>query len=183
MIGEIFGAAGATASDWEPMPSFNERAYRDAMASYAAGVSVIAADDGVRAHALTASSFTSVSLKPPLLLVCVNQTSDFVAVVRRAGRFSLNILRESQSELGKLFATAPQADRVGALRRYAFEPPRLDHPEGPLVRFDCALHAEHAAGDHLILIGAPSALERDPGGRPLLWWRGRLGPAPEERPA
>lgn len=161
------------------MASFDERAYRDAMALYAAGVAVVAADDGARIHALTVSSFTSVSLAPPLLLICVKQESDFLIVARAARRFSLNILREDQAALGKLFATAPQDERRAALSAVPGGPPRLVDPAGPLVRFNCVLNAEHRAGDHSILVAEPIELEADSHGRPLVWWRGRLGPAPE----
>lgn len=160
------------------MSTPDQRAYRDAMALYAAGVAVIAADDGARAHALTVSSFTSVSLRPPLLLACVKEESEFLPVVRAARRFSLNILREQQAALGKLFAAAPQPERLAQIQRTPGDSPRLSDALGPLARFDCALRAEHAAGDHAILVGEVAGLESDPLGRPLVWWRGALGPAP-----
>lgn len=167
------------------MTSINEADYRKAMSLYAAGVSVVAADNGDEAHALTASSFTSVSLKPPLLLVCISERSPILPIIRSAERFALNILRDSQAHLGTLFATASPTDRRAALDRDQAlgrdrRPPSLRDPAGPLVRFDCALDAEHVAGDHSIILGRPIDLQADLDGAPLVWWRGRLRAAPED---
>ena len=161
------------------MSSFDERAYRNAMSLYANGVSIVTADDGVAAHGLTASSFTSVSLAPPLLLVCVSEKSPFLPIVRSAERFALNVLRESHAPLAATFARAPAGDRLTHLERLPPTPPRLCDADGPLVRFDCTLHAEHVAGDHSILVGRPIDLEADAEGAPLVWWRGELRAAPE----
>lgn len=154
------------------------RAYRDAMALYASGVSVVAADDGTEAYGMTVSSFTSVSLDPMLLLVCLGAESTLLPIAERAGRFALHVLQQDQADLAMLFAGKDHDARQLALRRYAFEPPSLARPGAALARFDCMLHDRHAAGDHVILIGRPVKIDTEAEARPLVWWRGKLGPAP-----
>lgn len=156
-----------------------ERRFRDAMAQLPAGVTVAAADDGVAAHGVTVSSFTSVSLDPPLCLICLNARTPLLPILRRSGRFAVHILTTDQEHLARLFAAAPAGERRGALFRAAGRPPRL---AAFLARFDLALEAEHPAGDHIVVIGRVLSIERAPKPTaPLTWWRSSFGAlAPRE---
>ncbi|MEL6978335.1 MAG: flavin reductase family protein [Pseudomonadota bacterium] len=163
--------------------------FRKAMAQWPAGVAVVTADDGAAAHGLTVSSFTSVSLTPPQCLVCVNHASPLLPILRRADRFAAHLLTETQAELAMVFAGSDAAARTRALQRRAAEPPRLARF---LIRFEMRLAAEWPAGDHAVLLGEATAIERgaaaaplDRSGpvddsepadaRPLTWWRSALG--------
>lgn len=169
-------SAKANPEDGPDQP-VDERAFRDAMAELPCGVTVLTADDGAMAHAMTASSFTSVSLDPLLVLICVKQDARLTPILRRAGRFGVHILAEDQKALAELCAGGPAEERIAQLERRAEGAPRLP---SWLARFECRLHAEHTGGDHAVFLGAveeiagatPAPDAAAPA--PLLWWRGRL---------
>lgn len=153
----------------------DEKQYRDAMSLFPSGVTVVAADDGQRVHGLTVSSFASVSLRPPLCLVCIRYDSLILPIVRASQSFSASILAADQGDVAELFSRGEPRDRQARLVRAAPRPPRL---EGVAARIEMSLHAEHSAGDHQVLIGAVTALDAPPrelAAAPLVWWRGRLG--------
>lgn len=159
------------------MAEIEERRFRRAMAQLPAGVTVATADDGRQAHGVTVSSFTSVSLSPPLCLVCLRLESPLLPILRAAKRFAVHILAADQAALARRFAEASAEARLEALRRAPDAPPTLD---GALVRFDFRLSAEHRGGDHAIVIGEALAIENaaDNAADPpdaLTWWRSRLG--------
>jgi flavin reductase (DIM6/NTAB) family NADH-FMN oxidoreductase RutF len=147
--------------------------FRDLLGRFATGVTVLTARaaDG-RPFGMTANAVASVSLDPPLLLVCVDRTRDIHDVLRAAPRFALSVLAEDQEVVSRRFA-ADSADRfVGT--------PVLDGPHGlPLVagavaHILCALRDTVAAGDHTIFIGlvtGGTASDRPP----LLYFRAGYG--------
>jgi flavin reductase (DIM6/NTAB) family NADH-FMN oxidoreductase RutF len=134
----------------------------------AAGVSVVTArgDDPAAALAgMTASSVTSVSLRPALLLVSVANRSRTLAAIRSRRAFAVHLLREDQRELAGRFA-APADRQVSdlAVRTVLGVPVLTD----VLAWSVCLLEAEHAHGDHTLVIGAVAATHVGVG-RPLLW--------------
>lgn len=144
------------------------------MSLFPTGVTVAAVDDGREAYALTVASFASVSLEPPLVLICVRAASGFLPVLRRAGAFAVHVLAAEQSETARFFAERPAAERAARLDRAPGAAPRID---GALARFAITLEAEHGAGDHAVLVGRVEAIEapaKETAGAPLLWWRSRL---------
>lgn len=128
------------------------RALRDAFGAFLTGVTVVTAvDDAGAPIGFTANSFTSVSLDPPLLLVCLAKTSRNYATLTGAKGFGVNILSEGQKDVSNTFAR-PVEDRFAA----------VDWRPGPngspvfadvAAWFDCATHQVVDAGDHVILIG------------------------------
>lgn len=160
-----------------PSPADAEKRFRRAMAQFAAGVTVLTADDGAAAHGVTISSFTSVSLRPPLCLVCVNLDSAALPILRRAERFAVHVLSSEQEGVARVFAQAPPEERAALLRRAPGEPPRV---EDALVRFDLKVWAEYDGGDHAIVLGKVVGVENaaesaEPARAPLTWWRSALG--------
>lgn len=129
------------------------RALRRALGAFATGVTIVTARSQGTAEPVgfTANSFTSVSLEPPLLLVCLAHTSRGYRLFREAEGFAVNVLAAEQEAIAKLFAT-PGADKFAAT---AWHPGRTGAPiiEGCLATFDCATHQRLTAGDHDILMG------------------------------
>lgn len=161
-------------------PAAPERAFRNALGLFASGVVIAAADDGYRAHGLTVASFCSVSLRPQLCLLCVTETSPFLPIMRGVGAFSVHVLAAAQEQTARLFASGAPEDRVAALERRIDAPPIAP---GSLAGFDFRLHAEHAGGDHRIIVGELTALRvAEPPAPALGWSRGALG-ALEIRPS
>jgi flavin reductase (DIM6/NTAB) family NADH-FMN oxidoreductase RutF len=150
----------------------DERTLRDALGSFATGVTVVTCVDGEdRPLGLTANSFTSVSLDPPLLLVCVHKKARCAAAFVAAGHFAVNVLQTGQQPASIRFSTRAE-DRFGAndWTRGEFGAPVLS---GSLGVFECERHAVHDGGDHHILIGHVVKASFDPALDPLLFFRGR----------
>jgi flavin reductase (DIM6/NTAB) family NADH-FMN oxidoreductase RutF len=159
-------------------------AFKAAMASFAAGVTVVTTlDTEGRPHAMTATAFSSVSLDPPLCLVCIDRRSRAHVPLLTQGCFAVSILNADQEAISARFA-APIADRFAGV---AWKPGALTRCPivlGALASMECHLVEVHAGGDHDILLGrVDSAQVRE--GRPLVYWRGRyssLPPAPGVHP-
>jgi flavin reductase (DIM6/NTAB) family NADH-FMN oxidoreductase RutF len=152
--------------------SFDGRTFRRTLGEFATGVTVIAAEtDGV-VQAMTANSFTSLSLEPPLVLFCAGKlTRVGQLLLPQSGRFCINILREDQRDQSTFFAGAW---REAEAPPFAFEAwhgaPRLMGSAAAIV---CETHAVHEGGDHWIVIGRVVAVDRDESDSlPLLFFRG-----------
>lgn len=146
------------------------RALRNAFGSFLTGVTVVTAtDEEGRPLGFTANSFTSVSLDPALLLVCLAKRSTNYANLTGAAGFAVNILAEDQEAVSNTFAR-PSEDRFANVgwRPGPYGSPLLD---GAAAWFDCAMHEIVDAGDHVILIGAIKAFE-DAGANGLGYARG-----------
>lgn len=140
------------------MSSPDPRALRDAFGAYMTGVTVVTARraDGV-AVGFTANSFTSVSLDPPLLLVCPGKFLSSYDTFASCTRFAVNVLAEGQEDIATVFASS-KADRFAQV-------PCDDDlhgvpvVSGAIAQFSCTLHSRVEAGDHCVLIGKVEAFE------------------------
>jgi flavin reductase (DIM6/NTAB) family NADH-FMN oxidoreductase RutF len=152
--------------------------YRKALGRFATGITVVTVakpDGGV--HGMTANSFTSVSLVPPLILVCVDERAHLLPLLKAAGRFGVSVLNEDQQPLSELFAR-PHPDLNPDIH---FRPSLHGTPllEGVLATFDCKVIDAHVAGDHTIFIGEVEEISWTEG-NPLMYFSGayrKLSPA------
>lgn len=154
----------------ETVDRMEPRALRRALGNFVTGVTVVTTVDGEgRPRGLTANSFTSVSLDPPLVLVCIATASSSCAVFEASGGFAVNVLSEEQRPICDGFA-ARSADRFAGV---AWAPGATGAPrlEGSLVSLDCSVHGRMPAGDHMILIGRVEDYAVLPG-RPLVFGQG-----------
>jgi flavin reductase (DIM6/NTAB) family NADH-FMN oxidoreductase RutF/pimeloyl-ACP methyl ester carboxylesterase len=128
------------------------RTLRDAMGCFATGITIVTSlsSDGTPIG-LTANSFTSVSLDPPLLLVCIANSAGSAAALKNADHFAVNVLQMSQQSASNRFAGKGE-DRFAAT---AWQPGETGMPllDGSLGSFECKRHAIHDGGDHFLLIG------------------------------
>lgn len=142
------------------------------MSNSAAGVTVVTSTyDGVD-HGLTVSAFTSVSLDPPLVLVCIDYRSQSIEPIRAAGGFTVNMLREGAGEVAMTFASKDEDkfDDVTVIRP-TFQSAGPGIPEQSYALLECRTVESVAAGDHMIFIGhVEHAVRVDPGA-PLIYWR------------
>jgi flavin reductase (DIM6/NTAB) family NADH-FMN oxidoreductase RutF/pimeloyl-ACP methyl ester carboxylesterase len=158
------------------VPEFREgsdaRTFRDALGCFATGVTIITAmgADG-NPVGLTANSFTSVSLDPPLLLVCVANSAGSAPVLRSAERFAVNVLQIGQQPTSNRFAGKGE-DRFA---NTPWEVGEFGTPvlTGSLSSFECARDALHDGGDHFILVGRVLKAMFEPRRDPLLYFRGK----------
>lgn len=153
-------------------PDVGRDAFRAAMGRFATGVTVVTAR-GVHPHAMTANAVASVSLDPPLLLVCVEQEARLHDAVLADGRFGLTVLSEEQGRISDWLATRGRP-LVGQLSQVPTTAgPVLGVPlvDGGLVQLECEVHAVHPEGDHSIVVGAVRGVTVAEGSRdPLLWY-------------
>ncbi|MFI8823120.1 flavin reductase family protein [Streptomyces sp. NPDC053431] len=138
----------------------------DVLGHFATGVAVVAARTAGsgRPAALTVRSFASLSLDPPLVLFCVPRTSTAWPEVERAGRFGVSVLAEEHQALAAGGDPLADADRTAG-------PDGACHVPGALATLDCAVHAVHEAGDHLVVTARVLGLDARPDGLPLLSYR------------
>ena len=144
--------------------------FRNALRSFAAGVTVVTTRDPEgHPSGLTASAFTSVSLEPPLVLVCVDHGATAHPDFRACGRFAVNVLRREQEALSRQFA-ASGGDKFRGVPHHDGKSglPLLD---GALATLECRLVDAHEAGDHTIFIGEVEVASVA-GGRPLVYFHG-----------
>lgn len=148
------------------------RTLRDALGCFATGVTIVTAlDDSGNPIGLTANSFTSVSLDPPLLLVCLARTSNSLPAMEQRDSFAVNVLHIGQQPASTLFARKDQ-ERF-ALTPYEHWETGVPIIKGSLSSFECRRHAIHDGGDHLILVGRVLRVRFEPRRDPLLFFRGR----------
>jgi 3,4-dihydroxy-2-butanone 4-phosphate synthase len=149
------------------------RLMRDVMGHFATGVSVVTARDGDGAPVgTTANAISSVSLDPPLLLACLARSSETLAAIREDGRFAVNILAADQRHHSDRFARKGSA--VG-VEEVDFHDHEVGVPvlPGALATIACSVQSIYRAGDHDIVVGFAQHLEhREPGAKPLLFYRG-----------
>jgi 3,4-dihydroxy-2-butanone 4-phosphate synthase len=146
---------------------------REVMGHFATGVSVVTArESGGAPVGTTANAISSVSLDPPLLLACLARSSETLAAIRGAGRFAVNVLTHEQRHHSDRFARKGDAVRSHEVE---FDDHDMGVPvlPGSLATIVCEVEAIHPAGDHEIVVGIAHHLEhREPGARPLLFYRG-----------
>ncbi|WP_418956467.1 flavin reductase family protein [Streptomyces tritici] len=152
------------------MERLTERLTKRVLGHFASGVTVVAAlaEDG-RPAGLAVQSFASLSLDPPLVLLCVGRNSTSWPKVARAGRFGVSILAAEQRDVCAALGR-PGPDKFAGLDWTAGAQGAV-HVDGALATLDCAVHAVHEAGDHLVVTARVLALDAREDGTPLLYYR------------
>jgi len=172
--GAVFPTAGG-----EPM-GLDTHSFRMVMGSLAAGVTVVTTTDRQgQPRGLTATALCSVSLDPPLILVCIDRTADCYEAFQTAEVFAVNLLQERQAGVSRRFAQkeARKFEGIGYRSGVTGAPILAD----VLAHVECRIRARHPGGDHTILVGEAVAhgLASSPDARsPLLHYQGgyaRLG--------
>jgi flavin reductase (DIM6/NTAB) family NADH-FMN oxidoreductase RutF len=149
--------------------------FRKALGTFATGVTVITVDHDGEVHGMTANAFTSVSLDPQLVLVCVDHKARTHAHLHARKRFGVNILKKDQRAISEYYALATATHqeaehKVGA--RFDRTPHGTPVLHGALAYLECRLHTAQDAGDHTIFIAeVEDMVVRD--GEPLLYYRGQ----------
>jgi 3-hydroxy-9,10-secoandrosta-1,3,5(10)-triene-9,17-dione monooxygenase reductase component len=158
----------------EASPAVDPARYREVIGSFATGVAIVTAHSDDGPAGLTTNAVSSLSLDPLLLLVCFDNGSRTLPIVQEAGRFAVNVLREGQQELARVFASKRVAEEKfeAVTHTIAHGVPVLDDA---LAWIACDLEALHPAGDHTIGIGRVTHISAEEDADPLLFFRGRFG--------
>jgi flavin reductase (DIM6/NTAB) family NADH-FMN oxidoreductase RutF len=142
-------------------------AFRRALCQFAAGVTVVTTRDAKgRPLGLTVTAFSSVSLDPPLVLVCVDHRSEAHVGFRDAGLFGVSILAEGQEDVSRRFAAGGAAKFKGL--ELAAGTTGVPLVPGAVAHLECRVKATHDAGDHRIYVGEVLGVDVHPG-RPLVY--------------
>ncbi|MGP3534546.1 flavin reductase [Microbacterium sp. RD1] len=154
------------------LPAVDGREFRNVVGHLASGVTVITTGSSQRRHGMTASSVTSLSADPPLMLVCINNSAPTATAVAETGHYAVNILAERGGDLAYRFA-APSTDKFAgvAVREGVLGAPLL---EDALARIECEVVESVVGGTHTIYIGRVVKAEAGQG-QPLTYFRGGFG--------
>jgi flavin reductase (DIM6/NTAB) family NADH-FMN oxidoreductase RutF len=159
------------------------RQYRDAVGRFATGITVVSARAGGFGHGMTANSFTSVSLDPLLVLVCVVRDAVMHKVLDDVGRFGVSVLGAGQEDLARYFSDPTRPMGMAQFLPLDWRPgpvtgaPLLD---GALAWLECDVEAAYGGGDHTVFLGRVLGVELGEAGGPLLYLDGEY--LPLERP-
>ena len=146
--------------------------FRHTLSHFASGVTIITVcDRDGKPTGLTASAFTSVSLDPPLILVCVDHKSQSYPALVAGKMFAVNILAHDQEHLSRRFATTKIENKFEGVS-FALSSMGLPLLESALAHLECAIVNVHLEGDHSIFVGRVEQA-RAGSGHPLLYFRGR----------
>ena len=162
---EDLAATGASA--------FDTARFRQVLGHFATGITIVTAVHDGAPVGMTAQSFTSLSLDPPLVLFCPGKASSSWPRIKAADAFCVNVLGEEQEATSRVFATTGAAKFQGV----GWRPGVTGAPvlEGSLATVECTLEAEHDGGDHVIAVGRVVAVDVADGTGPLLFYRGGYG--------
>lgn len=154
-------------------PSFTQTEFRAALGMFATGVTVVTARAANgRLVGLTANSFNSVSLHPPLVLWSLSRAAGSLAVFSAGSHYAINVLAADQQELARRFA-ARDIDRWAGV---AHEPGVAGAPllAGAVATFECFNRSRYEEGDHVIFVGEVERCTHRPGASPLLFHGGKF---------
>ncbi len=157
------------------MPEVSPEEFRAALGRFASGVTIITVPTGNGGvHGMTASAFCSVSLRPPLVLVCVDHLAETYLHLRERCCFGVSILREDQEALSEFFADPERNPDAGYRLGISYRNMRSGMPvlADALAQLDCTVVESHPAGDHSIFVGQVEEVSVQEG-TPLLYFRGR----------
>ena len=145
--------------------------FRDVMARFASGVTVVTTAGERGYHGVTVTAFCSVSLEPPLVLICIDRSIQSHRLIAEAPAWVINFLARDQEFLAEQFSgRAPLADP--AFRRVPHRTGTLGPPliEGCLAWIECRPWAAYDGGDHTIFVGEVASLELGPSDDPLIYY-------------
>jgi flavin reductase (DIM6/NTAB) family NADH-FMN oxidoreductase RutF len=158
-------------------PGVPPQAFREVLSRWASGVCVVTTNDGGMLYGLTVSSFTSVSLDPPLVLVCLANANRVVEMIGTSQGFAVSLLASHQESASQYFAQSgrlPTPDFTEIEGQWT--PSGLPVISGSLAWLTCELHAMLPMGDHTVAVGRATGAFSDEGKEPLLYWsRGYRG--------
>ena len=154
----------------------DDRRFRDVFGHFATGVTIITAMDGDEPVGMAANSFTSLSLEPPMILVCLRRTGRSAAAMRRSAHFGVSILGADQEQLGRFFARADRPSGADAFDQVPHRAGRGGVPliEGAAAQLECLVRQRIRAGDHLMYVGEVVGLQVDGAVDSLAFHRGRF---------
>ena len=155
--------------------TIDSNALRRVGGCFATGVTVVTTKIGDETHGMTANAFSTLSLDPPLVLVCVDHAARTHEFIPQAKAFAVNILSADQKDLSDFFAKRLAPDPAHELEGIPFRVGQSGSPllDGSFAYLDCKLYSTHPGGDHTIYVGQVVDVSDKEDADPLLFWRGK----------
>jgi len=152
--------------------SIEQREFRNAVGCFATGVTVVTTLDSNGAKVgITANSFSSLSLDPPLILFCIDSKINSFDAFENCANFIVNVLNEEQQDISNNFARSSDEKWEGIM--HDFGENGCPSFANAVAILECRKHAIHEGGDHLIVVGEVTHIKYDSGNkRPLLYYKG-----------
>jgi flavin reductase (DIM6/NTAB) family NADH-FMN oxidoreductase RutF len=148
----------------------DEAAFKFAMSHFASGVTVVTTEIDGKPFGMTVASFASLSLHPPLVLICIEKTVKTHDAIAAAGKFGVSILRSDQQQVSSCFASRIEDKFAGVpLRRGTLDVPLI---AGALTTLECRVTQQLPGGDHTIFVGEVIDAQTNEG-NPLLHFRSK----------
>jgi flavin reductase (DIM6/NTAB) family NADH-FMN oxidoreductase RutF len=146
----------------------DDAGFKLAMSHFTSGVTVVTTEHDGKPYGLTVSSFASLSLRPPLVLVCIEKSMKSHDAIAGAGKFGVSILNSSQASVSGRFASRIDDKFAGI----DVERGELDVPliAGAICMLECRVHEQLSGGDHTIFVGEVVSA-RTSEGAPLVYYR------------
>ena len=146
--------------------------FKNALASWASGVSVVTTNQDGMLYGLTVSSFSSLSMDPPLVLVCLNKANRLPEMIETSGGFAVSILARTQEEASNYFASRGREPTQEFTEVEGFwTESGIPVVEGAAAWIVCELHQRLDQGDHIIVVGKVLEAVSHDDREPLLYWR------------
>ena len=149
------------------------QAFKDAMRCFPTGVTIVTTIVDGKPHGFTANAFSSVSVDPPSVLICVNRHARSHALIGKAERFCVNILRMEQRRLAEHFSTSGEDGQFDDIA-FTLEDDGAPRLTGSLAWLDCIVSEEHTVATHTIFVGTVTAAGSDLAGEPLGYFHGQF---------
>jgi len=157
-----------------PTLTLSPSEFRKALGHFTTGVTVVTVEhEPGKIHGMTANSFTSVSLHPMLILVCVDHHAKMFPLLEKKKHFGISVLKQNQQAISEYFAKGRHSAEVEQRLGIHFRPTPSGASviEDTLLQMSCKMHSSHLAGDHTIFIGEVEDAQMNEG-EPLLYFRG-----------
>lgn len=144
--------------------------FKLAMSHFASGVTVVTTEHDGTLYGMTVASFASLSLRPPLVLVCIEKNVKSHDAIAAAGKFGVNILSSLQAEVSGRFASKQVEDRFAGVAHRAGAGLGVPLLDGAICSLECRVYAQLPGGDHSIFVGEVSSMQTGDG-EPLVYYR------------
>ncbi len=146
--------------------------FKSALGSWASGVTIVTTRDGELVYGITVSAFSSLSLDPTLILVCLADSNRLPRMIEKSKHFAVSILAEGQDAISNWFAVSgrepvPQFEEFGTIEHHTGSP----IIDGAIAHLDCVLERTIDGGDHTIAIGRVVGAAPNPERKPLIFYR------------
>ncbi len=154
--------------------AFDEREFRDTLGRFATGVTVVTTGTEPNFVGMTVQSFSSLSLDPPLVLICVGKTAGTLPLLKETAAFTVNVLADSDADISNFFASS---SRPAPPHQFDDAPHTLGATGQPRLNcattvFDCRLHEVVDGGDHEIIVGRVEAIAQQSSASPIIFFGG-----------